>query len=65
MVGIIAVVVTVPLLVMVMVCGGPGGSNGADAVVGGDSDVSGDGDVVVVSDAHKDTVAVRAVVVLG
>lgn len=59
-----AVVVTVPLLVMVMVCGGPGGSNGAVAVGGGDSDVAGDGDAVI-SDAYKDTVAVRAVVVLG
>lgn len=59
----IIVVVTVPLLVMVMVCGGPDGSNGADAVGGGDSDVAGDGDVVVISDAHKDTVAVRALVV--
>lgn len=64
MVVIIAVVVTVPLLVMVMVCGGTDGSNGADAVGGGGSDV-GDGDVVVISDAHKDTGAVRAVVVLG
>lgn len=55
MVVVIAAVVTVPLLVMVMVCGG------TDAVGGGDSDVAGVG----ISDAHKDTVAVRAVVVLG
>lgn len=58
-------VVTVPLLVVAMVCGGPGGSNGAVAVVVGDSDVAGDGDVVVISDNYKDTVAVRALVVLG
>lgn len=58
MVVIIAVVVSVPLLVMVMVCGGTDGSNGADALGGGGTDV-------VISDGHKDTGAVRAVVVLG